>query len=454
MRQTLRWIFLFAALQAASSMRAQVPALPPGTTAPAAEFSQGDASTGPAAQAAALVAKAENAIVHEQYGTALPLLNDALAKEPANSTGAARALYDRGYVEQEQHQLTAAEADYRKANKADPKQFESHASLGRLLVEQQHWKQARRELEAAAMLQPASGDPRQQLATVARTLARVDAQLQDPAAASDALLGALKLSPEEPDDTLLTARLAEEQGNSAGAESEFRKALAADPKSLEAAEGLARVLIHQGKFADAEPAVLQALAQEPNDPTLLALSATALAGEGKNRAAVEQLETLHRQNPNQPAVTRMLADLYSTSGDATKAGPLYEQLLAADPKNTDLLTATGENLIREQKWPQAIHTLQRSLDIQPTQEDAWSGLAFAASESHDYPLVLSALDRRAQYLADGPATLFLRANALDHLHRQSEAAKYYREFLAQAHGSFPEETTQAHARLTALQKPH
>ncbi len=454
MRYSLQWIFLLAALQPALWMQAQVPALPPGTTAPEADFSQGHTSAGTETQASALITRAENAIVHEQYATALPLLNDALAREPANSTGAARALYDRGYVEQEQHQLPAAEADYRKANQANPKQFESHVALGRLFIEQQHWKQAREQLEAAAVLQPASGDPRQQLANVARTLARVDAQLHDPAAASDALLGALKISPEEPDDMLLTARLAEEQNNSAGAESEYRKALAADPKSLEAAEGLARVLIHEGKFAEAEPVVQKALPQEPNDPTLLALSATALAGEGSNQAAVEQLEKLHRQNPDQPAVTRMLADLYSSSGNAAGAGPLYEQLVAADPRNADLLTAQGENLIRQQKWPEAIRALQQSLDIQPTQEDAWSGLAFAASQAHAYRLVLTALDHRAQFLADGPATLFLRADALDHLHETNAAIQCYRRFLSQANGSFPDEAAQARDRVAALQKAH
>lgn len=452
MQASLRWTFIFAALQTASSLSAQVSAVPAGTSVPDANSTQTQTSKDTSTPTDGLITKAENAIVHEQYGTALPLLNDALAKEPVNSTGAARALYDRGYVEQEQHQLAAAETDYRKANDANPKQFESHAALGRLLVQQEHWKQARQELESAALLQPASGDPRLELAAVARMLARVDAEMHDPAAASDALIGALRITPEQPADTLLTARLAEEQGNSTGAESEYRKALAADPKSLDSAEGLTRVLIHEGKFTDAQLIVQQALPQQPNDPTLLALSATALAGEGKNQAAVQQLEALHRQNPNQPAVTRMLADLYSTSGNAAEATPLYEQLVVGDPKNPDLLTAEGENLIREQKWLPAIHVLQRSLVIQPTQEDAWSALAFAASEDHDYPLVITALDHRAQYLADGAATLFLRANALDHLHQSSAAIKSYRQFLEEAHDGFPEEETQAHDRLAALQK--
>ncbi len=450
MRQLLRCIFIFSLFQATGWVYAQIPTLPAGTSVPDEDPSQ--SSKSPSSQAAVLASKAEDAIMRSDYGKALPLLNDALAKEPAGTKASARYLFDRGYVEQAQNHLDTAEKDFRKANAANPQQFESHAALGSLLAAQDHWKQSRHELELAAALQPASGDPRQAIAAVARTLARVDAQLHDPAGASDALIAALKLSPEQLDDTLLAARLAEEQGEQDGAVSEYKKALMQDPKSIEAEEGVARILIRQGKFAEAEPYLQQALQQEPNDPTLLAQSATALAGQGKNQAALAQLETLHRQNPNQPAVTRMLADLYSSTGEAAKADPLYRQLIAASPNDPDLLTTSGENFIREQKWSQAVETLQHSLDIQPKQEDAWGSLAFAASQNQQYILVLSALDQRAQYLPESPATLFLRATALDHLHKTREAVPYYQKFLAAANGQFPDEEAQTRQRLRALRK--
>jgi predicted Zn-dependent protease len=292
----------------------------------------------------------------------------------------------------------------------------------------------------------------QAVADTERTLARVDAQLHNTTAASDALLAALKLTPEQTDDTFLAAQLAEDQNNYAGAEQEYRKVLAANPKSIEVAEGLARALIHESKFSDAVQVLQLALQQEPNDPVLLAESATALAGEGKPHDAIPQLEALHRQNPNQPAVTRMLADLYSSNKQAAKADPLYQQLLDSDPHDADLLTTAGENLMGEQKWAQAVELFQQSLNLQPDQGDAWSGLAFAASENEEYPLVLTALDHRAQYLADGPATIFLRATALDHLHHTKEAIPYYRKFLSEAQGKFPDEESQTRQRLRELRK--
>src|SRR6185437_7538983 len=119
--------------------------------------------------------------------------------------------------------------------------------------------------------------------------------------------------------------------------------------------------------------------------------------------------------------------------------PLYRQLIADDPHNPDLLTSTGENLMREQKWAEASQMFQQSVDLQPQQSDAWSDLAFAASENRQYSLVLKALDERARYLDDAPATFFLRASALDHLHRYQEAIPYYQKFLNTAQGKFPDE---------------
>ncbi|MEO6964803.1 MAG: tetratricopeptide repeat protein [Acidobacteriaceae bacterium] len=444
----LRCILGTALLQAPGYALAQITPLPPGTTDPSRDNSV-DAPT----SAATFLSEAETAIASGEYAKAIPLLNKSLALEPADSPEKARALYDRGYAEQAQHQLDAAEADYRKAIDIDPKQFESHAALGRMLAQQTQWAKARHELELAVTLHPASGDSKQEVASASRTLAHVDATVHDAAAASDALLTALKLTPEQTDDTLLAAELAEAQGNYSGAEQEYRKILTTDPKSIPAAEGLGHVLLHEGKFSEVESVLHPALLQEPNDPTLLTELTTALAGQGKTQAAISKMEALHQQNPDQPAVTRMLADLLSNAGQADKAEPLYQQLLAGDSKDPNLLTAVGENFLHEKKWAQAVKMFQESLHIEPAQADAWSGLAFAALENGQYRLVLTALDERAHYLKDGPSTFFLRASALDHLHRGREAISFYQQFLSAAHDQYPTEQREAWQRIHALRQP-
>jgi len=84
--------------------------------------------------------------------------------------------------------------------------------------------------------------------------------------------------------------------------------------------------------------------------------------------------------------------------------------------------------------------------------DAWSGLAFAASETHQYDLELSALSTRSKYAAESPSTLFLYATAYDNLHQNKAAADYYHRFLAAAQGKFPDQEWQAKHRLAALEK--
>lgn len=432
---------------------AQEPALPAGTT------SVDSAATATPATANGrpdLAAQAEDAIVRGEMQKALTLLDSALAITPNN----ARLLYDRGYVEQSLQHTEAAIADFQKAIVVDPKQYGAYAALGRLYASQGRLASARAQLEAATTLVPADPHPAQTKAGDLRLLARVDEQLHDPAAATNALIAALKLTPEQPEDTLLAAQLAEQQGDRAGAETEYRKALTTvpvnGPEFVEAVTGLTRILVHEGKFDEAGQLLQQALAQQPQDPTLLAQQAAVLAGEGKTAGAISTLETLHQASPNQAAVTRMLADLYTQEGEAAKADPLYVQLLAQGRPDADLLTARGENLIRQQRYAGAVAILQKAVALQADLPDTWSDLAFAASEDKQYALVLQALDHRANYKLEVPATLFLRATALDHLHQSKQAILYYRQFIQEVKDKFPDkfpnELWQAQQRLAVLSK--
>jgi tetratricopeptide (TPR) repeat protein len=432
---------------------AQGPALPAGTTS---VDNTAKASPATANGKTDLTAQAEDAIMRGEMQKALTLLDSSLAITPNN----ARALYDRGYVEQSLQHTDAAIADFQKAIVVDPKQYEAYAALGRLFASQGKLASARTQLEAATTLTPADLHPAQTKADDFRLLARVDEHLHDPAAATNALIAALKLTPEQPEDTLLAAQLAEQQGDRTGAEAEYRKALttipANGPESVEAVSGLTRILVHERKFDEAETLLRQALEQQPQDPTLLAQQATVLAGEGKTAGAIADLETLHQTNPSQSAITRMLADLYTQEGEAAKADPLYMQLLAQGRPDADLLTARGENLIRQQRYAEAVATLQKAVALQADLPDTWSDLAFAASEDKQYALVLQALGHRANYKPEVPATLFLRATALDHLHQTQQAILYYRQFIQAVQDKFPDkfptEVWQAQQRLAVLTK--
>lgn len=442
---------MFSFLAWTSAARAQETPLPPGT-------STADSAAALSGKQSSLLGQAEDAIERVKMPEAMQLLNAALALEPKN----ARGLYDRGYVEERTQQPDLAAADFQKAIDANPNLYEAHAALGRLDASQGKFDEARQQLEAATRLTPGSGNAAATKAEAFRLLARVDNKLQDPEAASDALLAALKLSPEQPEDTLLTAQLTAEEGDPLGAAMEFRKALASAPAGSEAAEeariGLVQALMAQKKLSDAEPILRRALAQDPDNEGLQAQLATVLAAEGKKDDALAELTALHQKHPEEPAVTRMLADLETQSGEAQQADPLYLQLLAKGKPDASLLTARGENLIQQRRFPAAVAVLKQAAELEPGRADTWSNLAFAASQTWQYALVLQALDQRkkaAPDSAEAPAATFLRATALDHLLRTKEAIAEYQKFIATANteatqGKFAEEVAQVKQRLAEL----
>jgi len=391
------------------------------------------------------LAQIENAIEAKNYSAASNQLGIYLSAHPDD----ARALFDRGYVEDAQGQPQSAENYYRKAVAADPKQFESHLALG-LILAGRNDPAAREQLEAATQSEPNPPNPATK-AQAYRALARL-LQHSDPETASAALIEALKLTPETTDDTLLAAEIAEASGQSDVAEQAYRRVLAKQPESSEATAGFAHLLIAQKKYSDAEPLVHTALKRDPDNPALNTQLAAILAAENKQSEALVILEKLHQLQPGDVAIGTMLADAYAQQGDLDKAAALYDQLAKTTPGNADLLSARGQLLVRQQRYPEAIAAFQQVTKIKPDDTDAWSGIAFSASETHQYQLQLDALTMRSKFAQDTAITYFLWATAYDNLHATKAAADYYHKFLTAAQGKFPDQEWQAKHRLVALGK--
>ena len=400
------------------------------------------------------LSKAEDAIAAQHYDEAKSLL----LKITSTGTKNARAFYDLGYTDEALHDDAAAEAAYRTAIAADPKNFEAHSALGMLLTPRDTTA-ARKELITAATLEPAVNAPAAK-AEVARALARIDINI-DPAAASQEILAAIKLTGETPQDTLLTAQIAEKLSDLPDAEATYRRALAAAPNDPTAAYEFAGLLLHEDKLPDAIAVLEPAHAAHPTDAPLAAQLARAYMLQGADDKAIPLLEEQHTQHPQDTATTRMLADLYNRTGNVAEADTLYQALLLKTPDDIGLLTARGDSLIRQKKFGTAQAVLQKADALFLAHPNALlatddrvqltGALAFAASENADYALVLTALDQRIQYADETPATLFLRATANDHLNHIPEAKTFYQQFLTAAQGKFPNEEWEAKHRLITLQ---
>jgi len=389
------------------------------------------------------VAGAEADLVKADWKAAQAKLDPWVAAHPTD----ARALFDLGYAADAENRLDDAASLYRRAVEADPQSFLAHLSLGLLLARQDKPADARPELVAATSLDPGDAGPAMK-ARAWRALARIDLNT-DPTAASNDLLEALKLTPENLDDTLLAANLADQAGEYAAAETAYRRVLAKDAKSAPANAGLAHVLIARKQYPEAETLLRAALDQSPDDPTLTAQLAAVLAAQDKAEA-LPLLQKLHDAHPGDPAITRMLAEVLAEAGDAAGSDLLYIGLLKANPNNPDLLIDHGQNLTRQLKFDQAFAAFDKATQLDPANGDGWSGLAFAASRTNQPSITLHALTMRSKYLPEVSATYFLWATAYDTLHQRSAAVSYYRRFLDSSAGKFPDQEWQARQRIKLL----
>jgi tetratricopeptide (TPR) repeat protein len=399
-----------------------------------------------------LRAQANEALGKQDYATAVKLLSELAKKNPKD----AEVLYNLGSAQDALGNTDEAEANYRLAAIAGPNLLEPHLALGLLLARIGKTGEAHSELATAVAIPNADAALR---ARAYRAMARLD-QNTNPAAASDELLSALKLSPETPDDTLLTGELALANNDAPSAESAFRRLLAADPDNTQAVAALAHVFIRQNKTSDAEALLASAVQKHPDDPTLNAQLASVYESNGdpaKAAKALPLVEKMHAANPQDAATIRLLARLYNRNQQYDKALPLLAQLSAASPKDPTLLDDQGDTLIRMRRPADAQKILEQALadpKAFPTPQAygvAASHLAFAASSNNDPTTALRALALRDKVLAQTPSSLFLAATAHDKLHQVKEAYDLYKQFLSVANGQFPDEEWEAKHRLSALE---
>jgi tetratricopeptide (TPR) repeat protein len=423
-------------LLVASTAHAQLPA---GTT---------DA-TQPQTQSDPLQTQANEALAKQDYPAALKLLTTLAEKNPNN----APILYNLAFTQDALDQTTVAEATYRRAITADPSFLDPHVALGLLLARNDRRTEAHAELLKATTL---TTDNSALKARAYRALARID-QNSSPSVASDELLQAIKISPETPEDILLSGELAEASGDNVAAEAAYRRLLAADPQNHDATAALTHLLLHQQKPDQAESLLLASLAKDPDNPTLNAQLASLYDRQNKPEQALPIAEKLHTAHPEDAAITRLLARLYTRNQQYDKALPLYAVLSAAAPHDPTLLDDSADALIHLNRYAEAETLLQRAVanpDSFPTKNDlgnAASHLAFAASANNDPKVTLQALTLRATVLPNSPSSLFLGATSHDKLHHTQQAIDLYKQFLSVANGQFPNEEWEARHRLIALE---
>jgi len=417
----------------------------------AQDFSLGEKTPAPqnAAMNAAMEA-ANQALEAHDWPKAVKLLAPLAAANPKD----AHLLYDLGSAQDALDQTAPAEESYRAAILDEGGYLEPRVALGLLLARNGRMAEAHQELAAAAGIE--TGDKLLR-ARALRALARIDEKTH-PAAARDELLAALQLSPETPEDTLLTAELAEAAGNGQqAAEAAYRRLLERSPNDPEATASLAHLLASEKRYAEAEKLLTDGLAAHPGDEPMSIQLATLYTEEAKYDQALPLVEALHTTHPSDANITHMLAGLAMQAKDYAQAEPLLAALTAQSPNDGNLVDMHAQALLHLHQSAEAQRILARVVAdpaFFPSQAewgDAAADLAFSASENNEPLVVLQTLQDRAKVLPPSPPILFLTAIAEDRLHRVKEAVQAYKSFLSASNGALPNEEFEARHRLVALE---
>ena len=215
---------------------------------------------------------------------------------------------------------------------------------------------------------------------------------------------------------------------------------------------LAGLLRADTKYAEAEAVLRPVHAAEPDNVSATVMLAGVLAAQAKTQEALDLLNAAHAAHPADADVTRMLADVANQhAADPALASQLLESMLAKTPDNPELLAEYGAALVRQDRFAEAVAAYKKALAAHAEDGAAWGGLAFAASRTGDFPLVLTALTQRKKYLSENASSYFLWGQAYDKLRHTKEAADNYRQFLAMAGGKFPDQEFQVRHRLMAME---
>jgi len=386
--------------------------------------------------------EAESLLEKQQYDLAENKLKLLVTSQSENP----QAWFDLGFAENHLGKIPDAVVAYKKAVELSPKWFEANLNLGLALAKSSNFAQAAPVLKAATQLKPTNGGE-QALGKAWFALGQV-LEDNDPKESLHAYQKAAELNPKNLEADSGIGRMMERTGDLAGAEQQYlRGANSGDNASVEHLIGM---YLKQKRLADAETWLRKYVEQHPGHTAAEMQLAKVLAAEGKTPEAIAALEAVSKSVAD-PAITRELARLYSEAKQYDAAARLLQPLVQQAPADTELHWRYGEALFHQRKYAEAEPELMKALQQKPDLAEAYGDLAFAAEQNKHYELTLRALELRAKFLPEVPATYFLRATAYDNLNARKQAAENYKLFLAASAGKFPDQEFQARHRLIAIE---
>lgn len=282
----------------------------------------------------------------------------------------------RGRVDFADGKVKDAIGRFQAFNRDIPDSLQGKVLLGAAYLAEGSVAQALGQLESALAMAPASAQARLLLA---------QAQLQDgkPKDVLATLAPLLAANPPSTQAVILAGRARIAAGDAAEGIDLLRQNAAANPDDAALQFELATSYIAAGQ-QDKALAVLGALKSTGNDARRREwLTVLAQAGKGDLKAADAVLGKLLAANPKNAELLNLAGAYYRNTNRRTEAVRTYEQALAADPKSVGALIALAQLSVASGDDRAAHNYLNRVLAIDPVNGTALDGLArFALAEQN------------------------------------------------------------------------
>ena len=138
-------------------------------------------------------------------------------------------------------------------------------------------------------------------------------------------------------------------------------------------------------------AIQAAIEMDPHNPVLQA--AYAFANAHEEILARQAIEAALSTWPDEPEWHQFAAELCQSAEDTPAAIAHWQMAVQIDPGSYEFTFALGSEYLADNRYPDAIHTLDQAIHINPFQAEAWYALAKANLLSGNYNEALSCAEQ-------------------------------------------------------------
>jgi tetratricopeptide (TPR) repeat protein len=384
------------------------------------------------------LADAARLLEQEKYAEAAPLLEKAVAADPADY----RARFNLAFALTQLQRDAEAIEHYRKVVEQQPDLVPARLNLGMMLLRQKQPAAALPHLEAAAAKKPQ--DYRIQF-----YLGQALLGAEEPDRAAGAYRQALELDPKSAAAALGLGRALAAGGQLDAAREHYLQAARLDPEFRDALLELGDLLEQKQQPGPALELYLAFLESRPETVAVRERAGVLLLQQKRYDEAVLHLEQAVKQNPT-AANQAALAQGYTMTKQPAKALPLLRAAVAADPASPELRFRLATALLEAGDFQGASREFLASLEKQPNNQEGWSGLGFALYRIENFAGAMKALDHSRQLGPEPVGNHYLRAIILDKFQKYPEALASYQRFLAEAGGRYPDDEFKARQRVRII----